>query len=115
MTSHKRTAPAWIVGTLISVPVLYVLSFGPACWWFSEEISIGIRVAPRIYWPIGYLISIAHESSGTESFAYRSASWYATLGNARTVILSRTYEEGNAVPLCRDDAALTELEKLLDE
>ncbi|HEY3966434.1 MAG TPA: hypothetical protein VGM05_17870, partial [Planctomycetaceae bacterium] len=38
MTDRKK--PGWTFWTtvvLLSSPVLYVLSFGPACWWFSPR------------------------------------------------------------------------------
>src|SRR5438477_12997376 len=39
MDKPRRTWP-WIVAVLIGVPVLYVASFGPACW-----------IADRAAWP----------------------------------------------------------------
>ena len=77
MTDRKRQFGAWAAGTLIGVPLLYVLSFGPACWWFSDwKIGSGdpARVAPQLYWPIG---SIAVYSHG--GMTYRLISWYSTL------------------------------------
>ncbi len=49
----KRTL-AWLVG----VPLLYVASAGPACWWLatSPRDRTGrntMRYAPGIYWPLG--------------------------------------------------------------
>ena len=32
MTEHKNPVWPWIVALLIGLPVLYVASFGPACW-----------------------------------------------------------------------------------
>ena len=74
---RKRSAWTWIAVSLIGVPVLYVLSFAPACWWFSETApSMGsFKFAPMMYWPIG---RIAHSYPG--SAAYRLISWYALLG-----------------------------------
>ena len=34
----------WIVAVLVGVPVLYVLSFGPACW-----LALNGRLPPRGY------------------------------------------------------------------
>ena len=54
----------WVLATVVSAPLFYVVSFGPACWWFPSDstplgpfggISIQCPHAPRIYWPIGRL------------------------------------------------------------
>jgi hypothetical protein len=34
---RKKTLWPWIVAMLIAVPVLYVASFGPACWITSRQ------------------------------------------------------------------------------
>jgi hypothetical protein len=63
----KRT-----LAVVAGVPALYVLSFGPACWWFSTPLPPRFvitkvmmkpryqpdeyRVAPRLYWPLGSAI-----------------------------------------------------------
>src|SRR5882724_1429878 len=69
---HERWA-TWTAAALIGVPVLYLLGFGPACWWFSEKerppasrfgdaiiYTYGRhggsdRQAPYVYWPLGWL------------------------------------------------------------
>jgi hypothetical protein len=41
-----------LAGVLVGLPILYVASFGPACWWMSRQpVS---RWLPDIYWPIGW-------------------------------------------------------------
>jgi hypothetical protein len=75
----------WAKRTLmaaVGLPVLYGLSFGPACWWFStpssrqfealERCGVDVPCAPRQYWPIGWL---AKEMPGPIRDAI---SWYAT-------------------------------------
>jgi hypothetical protein len=59
MSDERKPLWPWIVALLIGLPVLYVASFGPACWWFSDESFIGVthfRVIPRFYWPVEWLI-----------------------------------------------------------
>jgi hypothetical protein len=58
---RERWAKRMLV-VVVGLPVLYVASFGPACWWFSKEAAVwegcvGTRpkVAPHAYWPIGWL------------------------------------------------------------
>ena len=58
MTDRKKPGWAfWTTVATVAIPLLYVLSFGPACWWFSEDdpdLPPGAIVdAPEIYWPIG--------------------------------------------------------------
>jgi len=56
MTSDRNhpSAAFWITVALLAV-LAYPLSFGPACWWFSADSGTGVRVAPAMYWPIGWL------------------------------------------------------------
>jgi hypothetical protein len=52
-----KNRPLWplLTAALIGLPVLYVASFGPACWWASGTISdTDVRIAPQVYWPIGW-------------------------------------------------------------
>jgi hypothetical protein len=73
----KRTA----VGGIASLPLFYLLSFGPACWWFSPPTMVqtsgtiierGVR-APSFFWPVGWLVM--HCPSRLSS----AINWYATL------------------------------------
>jgi hypothetical protein len=56
-----RSRAFWIVAVLVGPPLLYVVSFGPACWLMAEpNISSGRRTDYRdevfsFYWPLGYL------------------------------------------------------------
>src|SRR5579872_4455612 len=60
---RERWAACMLV-MVISPPLVYILSFGPACWWFATEgkprgtgggFSFDCPYAPRLYWPIGRL------------------------------------------------------------
>jgi hypothetical protein len=60
MSEERKRAGVWpwIVALLIGLPVLYVASFGPACW-FACETGVAYRdVKPSrglfIYWPLGW-------------------------------------------------------------
>jgi hypothetical protein len=35
--ARKNAVGPWIAALLVGLPVVYVASFGPACWWFSGE------------------------------------------------------------------------------
>ncbi len=41
-----------VIGVVIGLPLLYPLSFGPACWLTSRERVSGWL--PDAYWPIGW-------------------------------------------------------------
>ncbi len=71
---RKRHRWAWIVALLIELPVLYVASFGPACWWLATTPPGGrTAVAPRVYWPLGRL-------AGTQRWLGDAIFWYGTRG-----------------------------------
>jgi hypothetical protein len=64
ITNRRERWAMWMLATVVSVPLFYVVSFGPACWWFASAwtptgpyggISCPGPAAPRIYWPIGRL------------------------------------------------------------
>jgi hypothetical protein len=82
MTDRKKPSMAfWATVGLVVVLVVYPLSFGPACWWFSET-PIGIAPAgifvpevSRIYWPIGW----AYFQSPNGGLIENAIGWYATL------------------------------------
>jgi hypothetical protein len=62
MSDRKTPLWPWIVALLIGLPVMYVASFGPACWLTADPRPIdplGRRLRPSsgmiIYWPLGRL------------------------------------------------------------
>jgi hypothetical protein len=70
----------WTLVVVVGSPVLYVASFGPACWWFGRTeqpplVGMGgpIKFAPRMYWPIGWLAFHGPQ------FVCDSINWYANL------------------------------------
>lgn len=63
----------WTAAVTLSLPVLYVLSFGPACWLTSRDPMTYDRIAPRIYWPIGWACWRGPR------FIRNGFSWYAKL------------------------------------
>jgi len=84
--NRKEKWARWtLAGTIVGVPVLYVASFGPACWWFSipsgetgnfrgtNDPLPPVR-ARQMYWPIGWVAIRAPRP------IERLLAWYATLG-----------------------------------
>jgi hypothetical protein len=55
MTSRPRPLWPWIAAKVIAVPVLYVASFGPACWIVArpEGPTVRSRRMLVVYWPLG--------------------------------------------------------------
>jgi hypothetical protein len=78
MTDRKKPGVAfWVtVVVVVCLPLLYVLSFGPACWWFSpiDPLS-GASTAPKLYLPIGWVWQKCPNGNPID----RSIRWYATL------------------------------------
>src|SRR5436190_1847296 len=70
--SEDRKKPGWAFWTTVAlcVPVLYVASFGPACWWWQNSKQIS-----RLYRP---LLLIASGSEHARSWLER----YARIKNA---------------------------------
>ena len=74
MTDELKKAGvcSWIAGLLIGLPVLYVASFGPACW-----INRGTTVGGKAMWTVYYPILFAANRS---TFTDDALHWYARLG-----------------------------------
>jgi hypothetical protein len=74
----------WTLTAVVGLPVLYVASFGPACWIARSEqfpaLGMEFKVASRIYWPFGAILK-----DGTPTVASVVA-WYATLGAAQFLV-----------------------------
>jgi len=65
------------LAVLAAIPLLYVLSFGPACWITAQTIVGGEVVPTRgmwFYWPLGRVASDLDSVSG------RSLRWWITVG-----------------------------------
>jgi len=76
MSDERKPVWPWIVALLIGLPVMYVASFGPACW-FAATTGVGYRVGPSrpliLYWPLGWCA----ETWGWENTIGRTVNWYA--------------------------------------
>jgi hypothetical protein len=73
----KRTA-----AVLVAVPILYVLSFGPACWWFTDRsFGYAFRMPSVAYWPMGW--TVRHSPKPVSS----AVCWYAKVGNSEELLV----------------------------
>lgn len=74
---RERWAKWTAVGLPVGLVLLYVASFGPACWLTKRDPTTFDRIAPRFYWPIGWV-----SWRGPQSVR-KAISWYAKLdGNS---------------------------------
>jgi hypothetical protein len=69
--------PVWpsIVAFLIGLPVLYVASFGPACW-VTSHATVGIPVVNVVYLPMMWTYDVSPESGR------KAIMWYSRIGAA---------------------------------
>jgi hypothetical protein len=74
---RKSRLRRWITIPLIGIPLLYVASFGPACW-FGDR-SERVLLVSRAYFPIGWVATRAWAPMG---LVIRS---YARMGLPRQV------------------------------
>ena len=73
----KRTWP-WIVALVISLPVVYLVSFGPACW-ISSRARIGANAVSTIYHPITTrLFEVPFLPSSTGGIT-KTLQWYSSV------------------------------------
>jgi len=85
------------VVVLLGAAVLYVVSFGPACWWFATptipgrpfDRDVGDRFAPRIYLPVGWAYRGAR-ACGARPIE-EAIRWYSELGG-KPVLVPSNYE-----------------------
>lgn len=78
IVNRRERWAKWTLAGVLGMPVLYVASFGPACWWFSQPVELPFvgmkaRRPPAIYSPIGWTA----RRFGTGNIQ-RLANWYAT-------------------------------------
>src|SRR6188768_2856710 len=89
----SRSRPLWplLTAALIGLPVLYVASFGPACWLHSRTGGDRGIFFQSAYWPIGW----AARHSPMEDFIRA----YATLGMPEMGEIFMPAQEGPGFPL----------------
>ena len=67
---------------MVALPLLYVLSFGPACWWLADRsFGYAYRMPPVAYWPVGW--AIRHCPKPIPAVLC----WYAKFGNSEELIV----------------------------
>jgi hypothetical protein len=85
----KRTA----VGIVVALPVLYVASFGPACWLIADY-GTRAEALPSLYLPTGWAIM------RSETIA-DAAHAYALFGMRPKTVVMIPIEDGAYLPIAR--------------
>jgi hypothetical protein len=57
MTSRPHSLLPWIVATVLALPTLYVVSFGPACWFAVRTVRTHSRIFATAYRPMWWIIT----------------------------------------------------------
>jgi len=78
---HRRSRRFWI-GVVASLPLLYVVSFGPACWLLARaELRADEHLVNTYYSPVIWTYNWAHDRrSGEEGAIAGVIRWYAMVG-----------------------------------
>jgi hypothetical protein len=93
MTGDRKKPGVAFWGTVVVVALLaYPLSFGPACWLAQRDAATTERLAPRLYWPIGWAFT-----KSPRGVIRGVIHWYATLGNSEIVSVHTTASGTNIV------------------
>lgn len=78
MSSERKPIWPWIAALLIGLPVMYVASFGPACWLVAHEVLPTGAAHPYR--------SLVTRAALSYDFVSRTLRWYAELGARDTII-----------------------------
>jgi hypothetical protein len=83
IVNRRERWAKWTLAVVAALPMLYVVSFGPACWWLSKAVYFPssadrVLIAPAFYTPIGRCAQWAGDGK-IRSVIDR----YATLGIAQ--------------------------------
>jgi hypothetical protein len=80
MSEQRKPVWPWILVLLIGLPVLYVASFGPACWLTSQKwgwSQLQPHPAMIVYFPLGAMASRPDTAVG------RGLRWWMMFGTRR--------------------------------
>ncbi|HLJ12656.1 MAG TPA: hypothetical protein VKU82_15785 [Planctomycetaceae bacterium] len=88
---RERWAKWTLATVIIGLPVLYVASFGPACWLTKRDPMTFDRIAPGFYWPIGWVSCRAPRP------VRKAISWYAKLDGNSYILLVPAEPSGGTI------------------
>jgi len=76
MNKERNPLWPWIVALLIGLPVMYIVSFGPACWLVAGPAAVDVRPIMNFYRPLGSWA----RSGDVPEWVSRTLIWWASLG-----------------------------------
>jgi hypothetical protein len=88
---NKPGVAFWATVVLVGLPLLYVLSFGPACWMVDGGM-VAARPVARIYRPIVIVVAKSQWRA-----PYRIAKAYAGIGGIHPRWTLRRLEDANGL------------------
>ena len=81
MSDDRKPLWPWLAALLLGLPVLYVASFGPACW-VSARVPALHSGFDQVYWPLGWM-------AVRGPYIVRRAIWsYASIGLPTDAVVS---------------------------
>jgi hypothetical protein len=88
---RERWAKWTLAAAVIGLPMLYVASFGPACWLTKRDPTTFDRKAPSFYWPVGWACV------NGPRYIRGACSWYATVYGDRYVLIIPANPSGTII------------------
>jgi hypothetical protein len=76
IVNRRERWAKWTLAVTLSLPVLYAVSFGPACW-ITSRVNVGVPVVNVIYLPMLWIRDVSPEFIGDGIL------WYSRIGSAR--------------------------------
>src|SRR5262245_30846512 len=97
MTDRTKPGVAfWATVVAVVVLVAYPLSFGPACW-IKYDPKRQEVVAPKVYWPLGWIMNTTDPSASNRYSVQKVMQWYIGIGVPKRirVTVPTHYRDGN--------------------
>ena len=98
MTDRKKPGVAfWAIVVVVAVLIAYPLSLGPTCWIMHDATKPHEVVAPRLYWPLGWIMSKCLASHRIS--VLNAVTWYIGMGlpKGTRVVMPTYHQDGNSL------------------
>ena len=86
---RKKPGIAFWATVVVVVALVYLLSFGPACW-ISSRMNVGADLVPVVYRPLTWAMS-----PDPETMFNRVGSWYALVGARENWMWGAAWDPGS--------------------
>jgi hypothetical protein len=88
MNDAKRPLWPWILGLLIGLPVLYIASFGPACW-LEDRALVPLGSVKSAHKPVVFVLRYCPNSVCIAMYNYGMLWSKEKSGAARVILIER--------------------------